>query len=510
MRIIRSPTPLPDLAIYNPNRSGHTLNRLGRAGASRRIILPASYRRRLGEVTGTLSDGSQISMSSDQVAAAISTLALPVVTAALPPTLTPITEAQSVSAVQTITSGIPAVALQQRLSTPPGASGGAYTFNTQGLSGYGRSNRNALLRLGDTNVVQVASSAGGTAASAIAIDVGLGAYAGPIGAAVGLVVGIICTLFHKKTVSPPTTQAQIQAALSFSAQYQQQAGRVIGRSYPDTIMQDVTMSLCILADAYLNDAGGCKDQAGIANSWGEQLTRLNYFFTALASASVGDTIVLRDIPSLPGHGRTNMGVSFSFPNPGVDAPNYILGPYYSQYFYVMCNIFTDSGDCEAWQLEKPMPQYVCDLIDWYRAKHTGWDIPAGTIDAPVEYQDVSYDPGQVNEPDATADEPDLTAPSSGIPSPDSTDVSISIDPNTLSASFTQEVTPSSTPVNTSGPSALAVDDLSTQGGLSTVIDQVPSALTTSGGVTGSISSLLSNLTPAEIAILIGLGLVLIL
>jgi hypothetical protein len=181
--------------------------------------------------------------------------------------------------------------------------------------------------------------------------------------------------------------------------------------------------MCINADAEWNNAGGCGNQAGIVNSWNEQLARLNLFFTAIASNAVGATITLQDIPSLPGHGKTNMNVTYSFPNPGAQAPNYILGPLYSQYFFTMCNIFQDEQNCSGWQLSAPMPQYVCDLIDWFRSQHPQWDIPAGTVDPPVTYPTLSLQPGQVNEGTATASVPALSAPAVGI-SPDTVGASL--------------------------------------------------------------------------------------
>jgi hypothetical protein len=264
------------------------------------------------------------------------------------------------------------------------------------------------------STTQLVETAAATGASMIAVGAGIGAFAGPIGAAVGAVVGIIAGLFHHKTVSPPTTQAQIDAARNMVFQYKGIAGSCLGRSYPQSVIQDLTMAMCILADVDWNNAGGCGNQAGIVNSWNEQLARLNLFFTALASNPIGAMITLRDIPSLPGHGKTNMNVSYTFPNPGPQAPNYILGPFYAQYFYVMCNIFQNEQNCTGWQLTAPMPQYICDLIDWFRAQHSQWDIPAGTIDPPVVYPTLSLVPGQVNEPNATPTQPALSPPAVGI------------------------------------------------------------------------------------------------
>ena len=348
--------------------------------------------------------------------------------------------------------------------------------------------RNRMTRLGtlgqsgapDLNATEtkIITTAAGATASALLIGTSIGAFAGPIGAAVGAIVGIVVGLFHHKYVSPPTTQAQIQAAQNLISSYNGIAGHCIGRAYPQSTMQDLTMALCINADVAYNNAGGCGNQAGIANSWNEQLARLNLFFTAMQNAPIGATITLRDIPSLPGHGSTNMNVTYQFPNPGTQAPNYILGPYYSQYFYTMCNIFQDEANCTGWQLTAPTPQYHCDLIDWYRSQHPQWDIPAGTVDAAVEYPTVSLAPGQVNEPTATATVPALSPPAVGI------------SPSTVGASLTE----------TGGPGGTITGATETGGAIIQVPPPAPpSALGTSGPVVltaqgGGIASSLSSAT----------------
>lgn len=319
---------------------------------------------------------------------------------------------QVANALALINGQVPTLPVVENVS-PPSVSGSVHRavsgldptqyFGTHGLGG-----------LGTMGYAINPSSAGATIASSIMIAEGFTAWAGPVGMAVGVVVGLIMGLFHHKQVSPPTTQAQIQQAQQFIQQYRQMAGTVIGRAYPTTAMQDIAMAFCINSLVQWNNAGGCKDQAGIQNTWAEQLSRLNTFFSAMQSAPVGSMVTLRDTPSLPGHGKTDMSVTFEFPNPGVNAPNYILGPLYAQYFYTMCNIFQNEMNCTGLQLTAPVPQFYCDLIDWFRAQHPQWDIPAGTIDAPVQYVDLSLQPGQVTSPLSTAAVPVLTLAATGI------------------------------------------------------------------------------------------------
>jgi hypothetical protein len=326
------------------------------------------------------------------------------------------------NAVALLNQQIPTLPVLENLS-PPTVSGSVHTalsgidstqyFGSRGLGG-----------LGAMGYAISPSAAGSTIASSVMIAEGFTAWAGPVGLAVGVVIGVIMGLFGHKVRSPPTTQAQRDQAAQFIAQYRQIAGTCIGRAYPTTAMQDIAMAFCIDGETRWNNAGGCHNQDGIRNTWAEQLSRLNTFFSAMQSASVGSMVTIRDTPSLPGHGKTDMSVTFEFPNPGVNAPNYILGPLYAQYFYTMCNIFNNEYNCTGLQLTAPVPQFYCDLIDWFRAQHPQWDIPAGTIDAPVEYVDLSLQPGQITTKDSTPAVPVLTLEASGV------------NPNVIGASLT--------------------------------------------------------------------------
>jgi hypothetical protein len=438
MQTIRQPTPIKDLVYYNPNRAGPLPMRSNRV--ARR---PVSAFGDLGS-TSILPSGYVVSGTPDQVAATLATMIAPFI--AYPSQATTPADEDLADAVATIGATIPQVSVSENLMIPA-VNGTEHTAlsdiplnRNTGLAGF-----SALGNMGTTT--SLVSSGAAIGASAIAIDVGIGAFAGPIGAAVGLVVGIIMGLFAKKAASPPTTQAQIQQAQTFISTYKSMAGTVIGRAYPLSTMQDMAMAFCINADVEYNNAGGCGDQAGIQNTWNEQLARLNLFFTACAANPVGTQITLRDIPSLPGHGNTNMNVTFSFPNPGAQAPNYILAPYYAQYFYTMCNIFQDSANCAGLQLTSPVPQFYCDLIDWYRAQYSsrGWDIPPGTVDAPVEYQNLTLAPGQVNNAAATAATPSLTL-AAVVSSPLEVGASLTENPNGTATSTGGAVVPVAAPV----------------------------------------------------------------
>jgi hypothetical protein len=398
MQVSRTPTPLNRLATYNPNRA---------------------VGRRQGTLAG-LGDTGPVNLTGtpDQIAAMIAAnMNVPVLSTPAMPDLVTLG-----NAIATINSNVPQVPVQENVPAPS-VNGSVHSALSGTRSPLDYLGSHGLGGLGASSIA-IAQSGAAIGASVIAIDVGIGAFAGPIGAAVGLVVGIIASLFHHKTVSPPTTQAQITASQNFIAQYKQIAGTCIGRAYATSTIQDIAMAFCINADVQWNNAGGCGNQAGITNTWNEQLVRLNAFFTAMQSVAVGQTITMRDIPSLPGHGGTNLNVTYEFPNPGVNAPNYILGPYYAQYFYTMCNIFQDEANCAGLQLTAPVPQFYCDLIDWYRAQYPKWDIPAGTIDAPVEYTNLTLAPGQVNTTAATPTVPALTLAATGI------------NPNVIGASLT--------------------------------------------------------------------------
>lgn len=323
------------------------------------------------------------------------------------------------AAVATITS-IPQV---PKMVTVPIPAKSGITFAATGLSGLGayRGNiqhRSTLSGLGAGTVPYgaIASVAGASAQEATDISIGasIGAFAGPWGAAIGAVVGAIVGLFHKKVVSPPTTQAQIQASQQFITWYEKIAGTCIGRAFTTTQIQDMVMAFCINGLVQWQNAGGCGDQEGIQNTWNEHQYYIKAFFTGMQNTAVGSQVVLRDNPSLLGRGKTNTSITFSFPNPGVQAPNYILGPLFAQYYYVMCNIFNSEYSCQGLHLTSPVPQFYCDFVDWYRSAYPAWDIPAGTIDAPVQYEALSLAPGQVTTAASTASIPVLTLAASGI------------------------------------------------------------------------------------------------
>lgn len=456
--------------------------------------------------------GSTISLTPTQLSAAIAAAAAPSVI--LPDDMTMPSAGVLANALTTIVSTIPMVAVPGNLPVPS-VSGTTHT----GLSGFYVPQRRGMgrIQLGSFGAgtpdltpqeTSAVSTVLATTASIIAADAAIGAAAGPIGAAVGVVVGIICSLFRHKVVSPPTTQAQITAAKAFIASYKQIAGSVIGRSYPESTVQDISMAFCINADAMYNNAGGCGDQEGIAASWTDQLWYLGNFFKTVAATGIGDTVVLRDNPGLLGHGDTNTNVTFEFPNPGVQSPNYILGPLYAQYVYVMCNIFQDSANCAGFQLTAPVPQFYCDLVDWFRAQTPAWDIPPGTIDAPVQYSSVTLAPGQVTTAQSTATTPVLSLPALTLtatpPASNEEGESLTINPDdTATVTGGTLVNPAETDNDSAAQTAVANGSASvTSGG--NVIDNATGAVVGTVNPDGSISAVF-GMSSTEILLLLGAG-----
>ena len=188
---------------------------------------------RLGGILPTsAASGDTVTLSADQIAAAIAEAAAPYVV--LPSSAVTPSAADLSDAIATLGNNVPQVAVATNLPIPAG-SGGSYS----GLSGFSTSPKyrryvatqrqlGAAMSTGQISTL----AAAGTTVSLIALDASIGALAGPIGAAVGVIVGVIAGLFAKKVQSPPTTAAQIQQAATYIAAYKQMAGTVIGRTYP--------------------------------------------------------------------------------------------------------------------------------------------------------------------------------------------------------------------------------------------------------------------------------------
>jgi hypothetical protein len=120
----------------------------------------------------------------------------------------------------------------------------------------------------------------------------------------------------------------------------------------------------------------------VNNFYNETMTRVNDFLKAIANAAVGATISIHDDPTIQGHLPSENtyfpGITYTFISPGINAPSYVLGPLFAQYFFTMCTIFQSGGACSG-HLNPPMPQFYTDLVDYVRASHAGWDTPQPNV-----------------------------------------------------------------------------------------------------------------------------------
>jgi hypothetical protein len=119
----------------------------------------------------------------------------------------------------------------------------------------------------------------------------------------------------------------------------------------------------------------------------EMPIRLNDFFNGLAATPVGSPVTLRDNPNVLGHGGGHGSTNpqtYSFLNPGVNAPSYVLGPLFAQYMFVECEVCGSSSctysppSCSP-HLNAPLPQLYSDIIDWYRSSRPQWDTPQPNV-----------------------------------------------------------------------------------------------------------------------------------
>lgn len=322
--------------------------------------------------------------------------------------------APSVSqAVNIIKAAIPAAPGWKNNLPQPSKSGSASSANLSGLTlgsvtprlNYGSA---TFGRLGTA----AAAGAGGAASSAASLvlntaqefstpesnvakagtaleDIGAGATVGAaiggpvgaaVGAAVGAIIGIVGGLFGAKKAIPKVSATEITQCQQWMAAYTQVAGSVVGRNFTASAISDLMTAIAVLDPGFWGWPNSqsivVTDVSNFVNN--ELPIRLNDFFTACAGAALGATITMKDDPSILGHGKTNLAVTYSFPNPGVNAPSYVLGPYFAQYFFVMCGIFQSAGNCVG-HLTAPLPQLYTDILDWYRSTRPNWDTPQPNV-----------------------------------------------------------------------------------------------------------------------------------
>ncbi len=269
-------------------------------------------------------------------------------------------------AVNIIKTANPPAPFQKNLPAPS-RSGNKSVSNLSGMSAsvaYGTT----LRGLGDTS-----TAVSGVSAVASAIPV--------YGAAISAIIGIVGGLFGKKKVIPKISQADITQAQTWYSQYAQIAGSVVGRNFSATNIQDLMTAAAVMDPGFWGQASSGMLSVPAVAAFPQQLQQyLNDFFTAIAAASVGSTVTLHDDPSVLGHAKTNMNETYSFTNPGVNAPSYILGPLFAQYMYMTCAIWypPPNPNCMGY-LTAPMPQLLTDVLDWFRSSHPAWDTPQPNV-----------------------------------------------------------------------------------------------------------------------------------
>lgn len=235
---------------------------------------------------------------------------------------------------------------------------------------------------GPTTIVGAASTVGGAVAGAEAgalygsVVPGIGTI---VGVAVGAIIGLIGGLFGHKKAIPHVSAQDIANAQAWEQQYVQVAGSVIGRNFNASAINDMITAMAINNPGFWGfKTSGAEYVPDVSNFIQEEFARLRYFLSAVAAVKPGQEVTLTDIPSLPGHGKTNLNVSYSFLSPGITAPSYVLGAYFAQYFFTMCTIFQPPANC-AGHLTAPFPQMHCDILDYVRSSNAAWDTPQPAV-----------------------------------------------------------------------------------------------------------------------------------
>lgn len=288
------------------------------------------------------------------------------------------TPAQAVTIIKQL---IPPVANFKKNIPPPTIKNGKASSN---LSGFGAQPRAmafsnlshgfGAVTAGTAQTTLSDTSAGAALGTAVLPGIGTA-----IGAAIGAIIGIAQGLFGHKAAVPHVTSADVQQAQAWMQQYTSVAGSVIGRGFSQTAIQDMLTAEAIL-DPNFWGRGTSTNLVipAITNFYNEVMTRLGEFFQAMQGAPIGATVTMHDDPGIPGHGKTNLSITYSFPNPGVNAPSYVLGPIFAQFFYVMCTIYQSGSNCSG-HLTAPIPQMYTDVLDWFRSSHPQWDTPQPNI-----------------------------------------------------------------------------------------------------------------------------------
>lgn len=306
---------------------------------------------------------------------------------------TKLTPAQAVAFLKTVR---PPVTFKTTIA-PPKISGHSSTSNLSGLT-YGAQQRamafGGLGRLGaETPLATVVGTGAGAVAGAEAgalygsVVPGIGTV---VGLAVGAIVGLVAGLFGHKKAIPLVSQADIQQAQGWMQQYTQVAGTVVGRSFGQTTIFDLMTAIAILDPAFWGKSTPQQMSIPAVQVFaGTELpTRLQDFFNGMAATPVGATVTLRDNASLPGRaGCTFSPQTYSFANPGVNAPSYVLGPIFAQFMFTMCEVCRSScGGCVyspiqycTGHLQAPLPQLYTDILDYWRSSRPQWDTPQPNV-----------------------------------------------------------------------------------------------------------------------------------
>jgi hypothetical protein len=292
----------------------------------------------------------------------------------------------AVNGINTVSPGYPTMAT---VPTPAGASCAEMTSTSSNLAGWkplSRAMAQAMPRasfgaLGACTVGVAKSVLSDASAGAAAGSFAFGPVGSFIGGLIGGVVGLIEGLFGHKQSVPLITQADITQAKNWYAAYDAISSSTVGRTLSANAIHDMITAEAILNPGFWGLSTSSQiNVEEVSNFYGEVMTRVNDFLNAIAHAAVGATISIHDDASIPGHGCGcyHPGVTYTFISPGINAPSYVLGPLFAQYFYTMCMIFRVAQDCTG-HLNPPMPQFYTDLIDYVRAGVAGWDTPQPNV-----------------------------------------------------------------------------------------------------------------------------------
>ncbi|MGA9854254.1 MAG: hypothetical protein WBR29_03115 [Gammaproteobacteria bacterium] len=268
------------------------------------------------------------------------------------------------------------------VNAPATGSGSSTVSNLSGLKRLRVPSRHrSLAGLGATECAEIASATGSIVGYVSNFIIpGIGFVVGP---AVSAIVGLVEGLFGAKKAIPLVSAQDIAQAQAWYSQYNAIAMTTVGRNFTASSIQDMITAEAILNPGFWGQASSNQlSIPDVTDFYSEVMTRVNDFLTAVAAAAVGATISIHDDPTIQGHypseGTYFPAITYTFISPGINAPSYVLGPLFAQYFYTMCRIFDDASQCSG-HLNPPMPQFYTDLIDYVRAAHAGWDTPQPNV-----------------------------------------------------------------------------------------------------------------------------------